>query len=70
MVVSVTIFPCYSFTGAGNFCLVHVSLVPVLNVVGEQVSELLSQFIMLVFAMLFCDLLSMLSYLLCYVTVS
>lgn len=24
-------------TGAGNFCLVHVSLVPVLNVVGEQV---------------------------------
>jgi len=24
-------------SGAGNFCLVHVSLVPVLNVVGEQV---------------------------------
>lgn len=24
--------------GPGNFCLVHVSLVPVLNVVGEQVS--------------------------------
>lgn len=23
--------------GPGNFCLVHVSLVPVLNVVGEQV---------------------------------
>uniref|UniRef100_A0A453A258 CTP synthase n=1 Tax=Aegilops tauschii subsp. strangulata TaxID=200361 RepID=A0A453A258_AEGTS len=35
--------------GAGNFCLVHVSLVPVLNVVGEQeleenVKEKLSQF--------------------------
>ena len=28
--------------GAGNFCLVHVSLVPVLNVVGEQVSKLLT----------------------------
>jgi CTP synthase len=27
--------------GPGNFCLVHVSLVPVLNVVGEQVSFLL-----------------------------
>lgn len=26
-----------SFSGPGNFCLVHVSLVPVLNVVGEQV---------------------------------
>lgn len=25
------------FLGAGNFCLIHVSLVPVLNVVGEQV---------------------------------
>ncbi|KOM32081.1 hypothetical protein LR48_Vigan01g163700 [Vigna angularis] len=25
--------------GAGNFCLVHVSLVPVLNVVGEQVLD-------------------------------
>lgn len=25
-------------SGPGNFCLVHVSLVPVLNVVGEQVS--------------------------------
>jgi hypothetical protein len=25
--------------GPGNFCLVHVSLVPVLNVVGEQVSS-------------------------------
>jgi hypothetical protein len=24
-------------SGPGNFCLVHVSLVPVLNVVGEQV---------------------------------
>ena len=24
-------------SGAGNFCLIHVSLVPVLNVVGEQV---------------------------------
>jgi hypothetical protein len=24
--------------GPGNFCLVHVSLVPVLNVVGEQVT--------------------------------
>ncbi|CDY27908.1 BnaA07g04980D [Brassica napus] len=23
-------------SGPGNFCLVHVSLVPVLNVVGEQ----------------------------------
>jgi CTP synthase len=23
--------------GPGNFCLVHVSLVPILNVVGEQV---------------------------------
>ena len=28
----------FSFpSGAGNFCLVHVSLVPVLSVVGEQV---------------------------------
>lgn len=26
-------------SGPGNFCLVHVSLVPVLNVVGEQVSQ-------------------------------
>ncbi|MFS7909219.1 putative CTP synthase (glutamine hydrolyzing) [Helianthus anomalus] len=25
--------------GAGNFCLIHVSLVPVLNVVGEPVSS-------------------------------
>lgn len=25
-------------SGADNFCLVHVSLVPVLNVVGEQVN--------------------------------
>lgn len=25
--------------GPGNFCLVHVSLVPVLNVVGEQVKH-------------------------------
>ena len=25
-------------SGPGNFCLVHVSLVPVLNVVGEQVN--------------------------------
>lgn len=24
-------------SGPGNFCLIHVSLVPVLNVVGEQV---------------------------------
>ncbi|KAL2474042.1 CTP synthase family protein [Forsythia ovata] len=35
--------------GAGNFCLIHVSLVPVLNVVGEQeldvnVKEKLSRF--------------------------
>lgn len=27
-------------SGPGNFCLVHVSLVPVLNVVGEQVNDL------------------------------
>lgn len=27
-------------SGAGNFCLIHVSLVPVVNVVGEQVSLL------------------------------
>lgn len=26
-----------SYPGAGNFCLIHVSLVPVLSVVGEQV---------------------------------
>lgn len=26
-----------STSGTGNFCLIHVSLVPVLNVVGEQV---------------------------------
>lgn len=25
-------------SGVGNFCLIHVSLVPVLNVVGEQVN--------------------------------
>lgn len=25
-------------SGPGNFCLIHVSLVPVLNVVGEQVT--------------------------------
>jgi hypothetical protein len=30
-----------SMPGPGNFCLVHVSLVPVLNVVGEQVNFLL-----------------------------
>ena len=53
MMVLITIF----LPGAGNFCLVHVSLVPVLNVVGEQVSNLLSQFIMLVSALLFCDFL-------------
>lgn len=29
-------------TGPGNFCLVHVSLVPVLNVVGEQVFLVIS----------------------------
>ncbi|PNX71522.1 ctp synthase-like protein [Trifolium pratense] len=29
--------------GANNFCLVHVSLVPVLNVVGEQVMSLNSK---------------------------
>ena len=29
---------CFCTVGPGNFCLVHVSLVPVLNVVGEQVS--------------------------------
>ena len=28
---------CCLFLGPGNFCLIHVSLVPVLNVVGEQV---------------------------------
>ncbi|XP_058106419.1 uncharacterized protein LOC131249652 [Magnolia sinica] len=28
-------FP-FFFTGTGNFCLIYVSLVPVLNVVGEQ----------------------------------
>lgn len=28
---------CVLFLGPGNFCLVHVSLVPVLSVVGEQV---------------------------------
>lgn len=27
----------FSFLGPGNFCLVHVSLVPVLSAVGEQV---------------------------------
>lgn len=27
----------FIIVGPGNFCLVHVSLVPVLNVVGEQV---------------------------------
>jgi CTP synthase len=26
----------YLFSGTDNFCLIHVSLVPVLNVVGEQ----------------------------------
>lgn len=26
-----------SVSGVGNFCLIHVSLVPVLNAVGEQV---------------------------------
>lgn len=26
-------------SGPGNFCLIHVSLVPVLNVVGEQVTN-------------------------------
>jgi hypothetical protein len=30
--------------GPGNFCLVHVSLVPVLNVVGEQVSLVITFF--------------------------
>lgn len=30
-----------SFSGPGNFCLIHVSLVPVLNVVGEQVTIML-----------------------------
>lgn len=29
-----------STSGTGNFCLIHVSLVPVLNVVGEQVTIL------------------------------
>lgn len=29
-----------TFSGAGNFCLIHVSLVPVLSVVGEQVNFL------------------------------
>lgn len=28
----------YLFSGTDNFCLIHVSLVPVLNVVGEQAS--------------------------------
>jgi CTP synthase len=38
--VSVNIFPTsFYVVGPGNFCLVHVSLVPVLNVVGEQVSS-------------------------------
>ena len=27
------------FAGAENFCLVHVSLVPVIGVVGEQVQS-------------------------------
>lgn len=34
------IFPCYfsiSSSGQDNFCLIHVSLIPVLGVVGEQV---------------------------------
>lgn len=30
----------YLFSGTDNFCLIHVSLVPVLNVVGEQASFL------------------------------
>lgn len=30
----------YFFSGSDNFCLIHVSLVPVLNVVGEQASFL------------------------------
>lgn len=30
----------FLLSGSENFCLIHVSLVPVLNVVGEQASFL------------------------------
>jgi len=33
----ITFLPHYSFSGPDNFCLIHVSLIPVLGVVGEQV---------------------------------
>lgn len=39
MMILITLFACYFWTGAGNLCVVHVGLVPVLNVVGEQVRK-------------------------------
>lgn len=35
--ISISYLTAAAFVGPGNFCLIHVSLVPVLNVVGEQV---------------------------------
>ena len=39
------------FTGAENFCLAHVSLVPVIGVVGEQVQ---SNFVFLIHVSIIC----------------
>lgn len=47
--LSISYLTAVAFIGPGNFCLIHVSLVPVLNVVGEQVC--VHEFVLLL-----CDL--------------